>query len=148
MGHLVEHRGDHGEWRIHMGTTGVGWVPHCSACWWRRVDMEDSTHDALTRRVCGDHRGRMLWHMEETVHTIYWTFLRGWPWRVPCVRRCADAARVASAKPLHQNSNGCGRQRWPNVGSTWCPSSWPLGWLISHVVCPTSSSGNAVVTVG
>ena len=92
MGHLVEHRGDHGEWRIHMGTTGVGWVPRCSAYWWCRVDMEDSTQDALTRRVSGDHCGRMLWHMEETVHTIHRTLLRDSPWRVPCVRRCADAA--------------------------------------------------------
>ena len=148
MGHLVEQRGDHGEWRIHMDTTGAGCVPRCKARWWRRVDMEDSMQDALTRRVSGDHCGRVLWHMEEVVHTIHRTLLRGWPWRMPCVRRCADAAGDASAKPLHRNSNGCGRQRWPNVVSTWCPSSRPLGWLLCHVVCLTSSSGNIVVCVG
>ena len=134
--------------RIHMGTTGVGWVPRCTACWWRRVDMEDSTHNALTGRVSEGHFGMMLWHMWEAVHTIHRTLLRGWPWRVPCVRRCADAAGDASANPLHQNSNGCGRKRWPNVRSTWCPCSRPQGWSICHVFCPTSSSGNAVVTVG
>ena len=66
-------------------------------------------------------------YLEETVHTIHRTLLTGWPCKMPCVRRCGDAADDASAKPLHQNSNGCGRHRWPNVGSTWCPSSRPLG---------------------
>ena len=129
-------------------TTGVGWVPCCSASWWRLVHMEDSRHNALMRGVSGGHCGRMLWPMWKAVRTIRRTLLKGWLWRVPCVRRCADAAGGASAKPLHQNSNECGGQRWPNVGSTWCPSSRPLGWSICHVVCPTSSSGNGVVSVG
>ena len=106
-----------------MGTSCVGWVPRYSTCWWRRVDMEDSTHDALTRRVSGDHCGRMLWHMEETVHTIHMTLLRGWPWRVPCVRRCADAAGDASAKPLHLMWQAEMAERWkymvPKLTAAW-----------------------------
>ena len=82
-----------------MGTTGVGWAPRCSVCWWRRVDMKDSTQDAWTRRVSGDHCGRVLWHMEEVAHTIHRTLLRGWQWRMPCVRRCADAQAMQVQSP-------------------------------------------------
>ena len=56
MGHLVEQRGDHGEWQIHMGTTGVGWVPGCSAYWWLRVDM-DMDMDGGQHAGCLDEEG-------------------------------------------------------------------------------------------
>ena len=148
MGHLEEHRGNHGAWRIHEATTWVGWVPHCNASWWCLVDMEDSTHNALMMGVCGGHCGKMLWHMWEAVRTIRRTFLKGFPWRVPCVRRYADVAGVASAKPLHQTSNGCSVHRCRNVGSTCSPSSRPLGWWIYHVAFVMSSSGNGVGSVG
>ena len=81
-----------------MATTGVGGVPRCSACWWRLVDMEDSTQNALMRRVSRGHCGRMLWHMWEVVRTIVRTLLRGWLWRVPCVKRCADAAGLCKCQ--------------------------------------------------
>ena len=148
VGHLEEHRGGHGAWRIHHATIGVGWVPHCNASWWRMVDIEDNNHNALMMGVCGVHCGRMLWHMWEAVRTIHRTLLKGWPRRVPCLRHCADAAGVATAKPLHQNSNGCNKQTCGNVGSTWWPSSRPRGWWIYHVVCLMSSSGNGVGNVG
>ena len=82
VGHFEEHRGGHGAWRIHQATTGVGLVQHRNASWWRLVDMEHITHNALMMGVYGGHCGRMLWQMWEGVCTIRTPLRKGWPRRV------------------------------------------------------------------
>ena len=60
VGHLEEHRGDHGALKIRKGTTGVGLVPHYNACLWRLVRMEHNIHNAQMMGVYGGRCGTMF----------------------------------------------------------------------------------------
>ena len=46
VGHLEEHRCDHGALGIRKATTGVGLVQHYNACLWRVVRVEHNIHNA------------------------------------------------------------------------------------------------------
>ena len=47
MGHLEEHHGSHGAWKIRKGTTGVGVAQHCNAYLWHLVGTERNIHNAV-----------------------------------------------------------------------------------------------------
>ena len=46
MGHLEEHRGDHGALIICKATIGVGLGQQYNPCLWRLVRMEHNIHNA------------------------------------------------------------------------------------------------------
>ena len=46
VGHLEEHRGDHGTLRIRKATTGVHLVQHYNVCVSRLVRMKQTIHNA------------------------------------------------------------------------------------------------------